>query len=72
MCFLLCILEFIWCSNKGAAESEGEDEIKWGFELFELKTSLDGRQNQAEFEILCRSLFEQELNGEKIFRDNLV
>lgn len=42
------------------------------FELFELKTSLDGHQTQAEFEILFRSLFEQELNGEKIFRDNLV
>ena len=42
------------------------------FELFELKTSLDGHQTQTEFEILFRSLFEQELNGEKIFRDNLV
>lgn len=68
---LLYILEFIWCFNKGAAESEGEDEIKWRFEPFELKTNLDGHQTQAEFEILCRSLFEQELNGEKIFRDNL-
>lgn len=57
--------------TKALQNSKGEDEIKWGFEL---KTSPDSHcvPPQVELEPLFRSLFEQELKGEEIFRHNLV